>query len=170
MLAVVITGPPGAGKTSILGALVDALSDDDVPHAAIDVEMLTWAHPALTDEERTRQLATACALYRAAGHRLLLIAETLETDHDVAQLQDAASADEYFLVRLHAQPATLVQRIITREPEGWSGLPELVEHTQQLALSMPALQGVDLVLCTEGQRPEAVAASIRAAVADRLVR
>ena len=45
VFAVVITGPPGAGKTSVLSALVDALSDDDIAHAAIEVEMLVWTHP-----------------------------------------------------------------------------------------------------------------------------
>ena len=40
MFAVVITGPPGAGKTSVLTALVDALSDDHIAHAAVEVEML----------------------------------------------------------------------------------------------------------------------------------
>ena len=45
MFAVVITGPPGAGKTSVLSALVDALSDDDIAHAAVEVEMLVWTHP-----------------------------------------------------------------------------------------------------------------------------
>ena len=47
MVAVVITGPPGAGKTSVLEALSDALVLDDVRHATIETEALTAAHPAL---------------------------------------------------------------------------------------------------------------------------
>jgi Ni2+-binding GTPase involved in maturation of urease and hydrogenase len=39
VFAVLIAGPPGAGKTSVPTALVDALSDDDVAHAAVEVEM-----------------------------------------------------------------------------------------------------------------------------------
>ncbi|MEA2131843.1 MAG: hypothetical protein QOJ85_4734 [Solirubrobacteraceae bacterium] len=168
MFAVLITGPPGAGKTSVLNALVDALSDDDVPHAAIEAEMLVWAHPALSDEQRFRHVATMCALYRDAGHRLLLVAETLETDEDHAALRAAVGADADLLVRLEAQPATLVARIVAREPESWTGLPELVERAQELAGSMVALSGVDLVLSTEGQRAEAVARRIRVAQPDEL--
>lgn len=164
-----ITGPPGAGKTSVLTALVDALSDDDVAHAGIEVEMLEWGHPALTDEQWTRHVGTMCKLYREAGHHLLLIAQTIETDDDLVTLLHAVGAEEHFLVRLEAQPATLVERIIQREPAGWSGLPGLVEHAQELAVSMPALRGVDLVLSTEGQDPEAVAQRIRAARPDRLL-
>jgi hypothetical protein len=164
VLVVVITGPPGAGKTSVLTALVDALTDEDIPHAAIELEMLAWTHPALSDDVWLRHVKATCELYREAGHRLLLVAETLETDDDLARLLDALGADAHFLVRLEARPATLVARIIDREPESWSGLAGLVEHTQVLATTMPALRGVDLVVSTEGERPEAVAARIRAAL------
>ena len=152
----------------MLTALVDALSDDDIAHAAVEVEMLAWTHPALTDEQWARQLRVACELYREAGHRLLLVAQTLETDSDVAELREAIGADEVFLVRLEAEPASLVDRIIEREPPSWSGLSGLVEHTRELAATMPALARVDLVLSTEGERPDDVAARIRAARADRL--
>jgi GTPase SAR1 family protein len=168
MFTLLITGPPGAGKTSVLTALVDSLTDDDVPHAAIELETLAWTHPALSDELWLRHIQTTCALYREAGHRLLLVAETLETDDDVDGLLDVLGADAYFLVRLEAQAATLVERIIEREPESWSGLAELVEHTQELAVTMPALSGVDFVVTTEDQRPEAVAQRIRAALPGNL--
>lgn len=169
MFAVLITGPPGAGKTSVLTALVDALSDDKVAHAAIEIEMLQWAHPPLTDEQSTQHVRTMCELYREAGHSLLLIAQTIETDDDLVTLLDAIGAEEHFVVRLEAQPATIVERIMQREPAGWSGLPGLVEHAQDLAVSMPALRGVGLVLSTEGQDPEAVAQRIRVARPDRLL-
>ncbi len=168
MFAVVITGPPGAGKTSVLTALVDALSDDDIPHAAIEVEMLAWTHPALSDEQWARHLRMACELYREAGHRLVLVAQTLETDADVAELLEVVGADEVFLVRLEAQPARLVERIIEREPPGWSGLSGLVEHARELAATMPGLAGVDLVLSTEGERAEDIAARIRGSRPDWL--
>ena len=163
MLAVLLTGPPGAGKTSVLTALHDALSDDDVAHAAIEVEMLVWEHPGPSHEERLGRVRAACAMHRDAGHRLLLVAETLETDDDLAALLGAVGADEHAVVRLEARPATLAERIVAREPSGWSGLAQLVEHAQELATTMRALRGVDLVLSTEGERAEDVAERIRAA-------
>jgi GTPase SAR1 family protein len=170
VFVLVLTGPPGAGKTSVLTALVDALSDDDIAHAAVDVEALVWTHPAVTREQWARHVRAICELHRQAGHRLLLVAQTLETDADVTELLAAVAADQVFLVRLEARPATLVRRIVEREPPAWSGLDDLVEHAQELAASMPALSGVDLILSTEGERAEDVAARIRAARPDWLSR
>lgn len=130
MVAVVLTGPPGAGKSSVLMALADALSDDDVAHAAVEVEALVWTHPALSDEQWTRRLRETCAFYRDAGFPLVVVANTLETDADVAQLLGAVGADEHFLVRLEAQPATLAARLVAREPATWSGLPGLITHAR----------------------------------------
>lgn len=163
-----LTGPPGVGKTSVLTALVDALSDDDVAHAAVEVEALRWAHPTLNEAQEMRHLRALCVAYRGYGHRLLLIAQTIETDHDLAQLLAAIDVEEHLLVRLEAPPATVTQRILQREPESWSGRARLVEHARDLAASMTALNGVGLVLSTDGQQPDAVAQRIRAACPDQL--
>jgi len=80
----VLTGPPGAGKTSVLTALSDTLSDADVPHAALEVEALRWTHPPLSLEEEMRHLRTVCGLLRDSGHRVLIIARTIEDDAEMA--------------------------------------------------------------------------------------
>jgi Mrp family chromosome partitioning ATPase len=167
---VVITGPPGAGKSSVLAALADALSDDDVPHAALDIEMVVWTHPALTETQWTHHVRRTCELFREAGHQLLLLAQTLETDADRAQLLTAIEPAAAFIVRLEAEPDTLAARITRRESPAWSGLAPLVEHARELAATMSALNGVDLILSTEGRRPEHVAARILAARAEWLSR
>jgi adenylate kinase family enzyme len=167
MQAIVITGPPGSGKTSTLTALADALSDDGVRHAAIEVESLVWTHPPLADEQWPRHLAASCALYREAGYELLLLAYTLETDHDVRRLLDVVAADEVFLVRLEAAAGLLAERIERREPAWWLGTPGLMAHARELATSMTRLSDVDLVLATDAARPEETVARIRAKVPSR---
>ena len=136
-------GQPAAGgadhRAARLGqdvgaeALVDALSDDGVPHAALEVEAVVWTHPALEDEARLRHVRVNCALLRKAGPELLLVADTIETEAELAELIAAVDADEAFVVRLRAEPDTLAERIIAREPPRWSGLAELVEHARAMA-------------------------------------
>ena len=168
MFAVVLTGPPGAGKTAVLTALSDALSADDITHAAIEIEALVWAHPPLAESQALRHVRTVCDLYRAAGFDLLLVAQTLEGDDDVVQLLEAVRANEHVMVRLDAEPATLVARITQREPASWSGLSGLLAHAQELSRTMPLLRGVDLVIGTDGKHAEDVAARIRQAHPHRL--
>ena len=167
LFAVVVTGPPGAGKTCVLTALADALEDDGIPHAVLEVEALGWTHPALGRERRLHHLRVISRLHREAGHRLLLVADTVETATDLAGLLDAVGAEQHLLVRLEAPPTLLAKRLREREPDGWSGLPGLIERAGELARTMPGLPGVDLVLDTEGERGEALAARVVAALRAR---
>lgn len=168
MFALILTGPPGAGKTSVLTALSDTLSDADVSHAAVEVEALRWTHPPLSLEKEMRQLHTVCGLFRDSGHRVLIIARTIEADDEIAAVLRAIDPDDHLVVRLEAHPATLVARILAREPASWSGLEGLVAHAQELAASMPGLSGVGLAFSTEGTRAEDVADRIIARCPDQL--
>jgi hypothetical protein len=122
VFAVLIIGPPGAGKTAVLTMLIDALVADDVPHAAIEVEALAATHPEPTETGRLRHLRATCGLYREDGHQLLLLTEGVESDAHLARLLDATGAGEHFVVRLVAASApTLARRIVEREPAGLPG-------------------------------------------------
>ena len=161
MFALVITGPPGAGKTSVAEALSDLLVRDDVRHALIETEALTATHPPLDDERWFEHVRVTCALHRQDGCELLLVVATIESDNDLRALLDAVGADEHAVVRLEAAPATLQARIIAREPAGWSGLDELVAASARLAPVIARLDGIALSLSTDDQRPGGVAQRIR---------
>jgi predicted kinase len=161
VFALVLIGPPGAGKTSVPEALSDALVDDDLRHATIETEALTSAHPALDDEAWFVHVRAACALYRKHGFAVLLVAATVESDADLRGLLAAVAAEEHVVVRLEAEPATLAERIAAREPPGWSGLEALIEASARLTPVVAGLAGVALALSTDGQRAGVVAARIR---------
>jgi hypothetical protein len=72
------------------------------------------------------------------------------------------------MARLHANVATLQERIIAREPDGWFGLDYLLDETQRLHTTMPSLEGVHLVLDTEHLTVLQIMESIRAARVDVL--
>lgn len=161
MFAVVITGAPGSGKTSVLEALSDALVVDDVAHAMVETEALTATHPPLDDAQWFEHVRAVCELHRRWGQPLLLVATTVESAADLRGVLDAIGADEYVVVRLEAEPATLARRIVEREPDGWSGLDQLVAASARLGPVIAKLDGVTLTLSTEDAAPADVAVRIR---------
>jgi hypothetical protein len=161
VFALVLTGPPGAGKSAVLESLSDALVDDDVAHATVETEALTATHPPLDDGRWLAHIQATCALHRDQGQRLLLVATTVEGDAELRGVLDAVGADEHVVVRLEAEPATLAKRIAEREPAGWSGLDRLVAASARLGPVIAGLGAIDVALSTEDARPSDVAARIR---------
>ena len=141
MFALILTGPPGAGKSVVLEGLSDALVDDDVAHATVETEALTSTHPALDDAQWFAHVRDSCRLHRQHGQRLLLVASTVESEADLRALVDAVGADEHAVVRLEADPETLARRIVEREPDGWSGLDQLLAASARRRPSSPNSTG-----------------------------
>jgi broad-specificity NMP kinase len=168
VFAVVVTGAPGAGKTAALIRLSDALIDDQIAHAAVDVDEVAWAYPFPDLDARCARLAAAWGAHREAGHDLLLVGEVVESNDHLAQILGSVGAEDHLLVLLEAAPATMHERIVAREPPGWSGLDHLLGEVERYAASLPRLDGVHAVCNTEQLAPDEVTARIRAARPDLL--
>jgi len=164
MLALVLTGPPGAGKSEVASCLHDSLGEADVDAALLEVDALERSYPPLDRERSISHLATLASSYREIGTGLLIVTATIEDDAYRDAVFGATGADRHLLVRLEADPETLRERLLAREPPGWDGLPELLNASRALAASMETLDGVDLIVSTEGEQPEAVAARVEAAL------
>jgi broad-specificity NMP kinase len=165
--AVVITGAPGSGKSSVLDALTTLLEIEGVGHGALETEELTRGLPPLPSELLTAQLEHALELQRGAGRRLFLIAFTAESDAQLRSLAAAVRSEATLVVCLRAPAETLAARLREREPERWPGKQGLIAHARALADAVPALEGVDLVLDTDGSDPEEVALAVLAAMRER---
>jgi hypothetical protein len=168
VFAVLIAGAPGAGKTTHLTALTDVLADDDLAHAVIDVDDVSWAYPYPDLGGRADYLGRAWAVHREKGHDLLLFGEVVESSEHLAQLLDAVGADDHLLVRLEAPYALLRQRILAREPPGWSGIDPLLQETERWVRVIAELDGVHLTVDTARTSPLDAAARIRAKRPDKL--
>ena len=168
VFAVLLTGPPGSGKTVALTALLDALAEDGVPHAGVDVDEVSWAFPFPDLAQRCEHLRAWRDSHTRSGATLLVVAEVIESQAHLADMLAVLGVDDHLLVRLDANPATLRERIIAREPDGWFGLEYLLDEAQRLHATMPALNGVHVVLHTEQLSLLQLTESIRDARADVL--
>ena len=131
MFAVVVVGPPGSEKTSVLTALHDLLADGAVAHAVIEAEAVAWAHPPVGDGQALRHLESLCR----RGDRA-----TATSGEHLARILAAVGAADHLVVRLEASPATLRERIVEREPPGWSDLRGLVDAAEEIAHGSGSLQ------------------------------
>ncbi len=93
------------------------------------------------------------ASYREVGSEVLIVSATIEDEDYRTALLAAAGAEEHLLVLLEADPETMRERILDREPPGWSGLPDLLNASRSLAESMRLLDGVDVTISTEDRQP-----------------
>ena len=161
--AIVITGAPGSGKSSVAQAFTTLLDNAGIEHGAIESEQLAWGTPWLPDAVVHEQLAAVCRLQRGYGRRLFVVVATTETQEDLDGLLAAIGAERALVVALRAPGAVCAARVLEREPERWAGRDALAAHARVLAGVIPALPGVDLVLDTDGRSAETVAGELFAA-------
>jgi shikimate kinase len=159
--AVILTGPPGAGKSSVLEELATLLEIEGVEFGALESEQLGWGSPWLDAEQVHEQLRAVCELQRRAGRARFLIAATTETSEELAALRAAIAVDEVVCVLLTAPPEMLAARIDTREPDTWRGKRPLIEHARALGSSMRRLTGIDIRIDTGTRTADEVAAELR---------
>jgi chloramphenicol 3-O-phosphotransferase len=161
--AIVITGAPGSGKSSVAQAFTTLLDNAGVAHGAIESEQLAWGTPWLPDAAVHEQLAAVVRLQRGYGRRLFVVVATTETQQDLEALLAAIGASRSLVVALRAPGAVCAARVLAREPERWAGREALAEHARELAEVIPGLPGVDLVLDTDARSADDVAAELYAA-------
>lgn len=165
--AVLLTGAPGSGKSSVLDALCTLLELDGVEHGAIESEQLTRGFPPLSNGLLAEQLGAALAIQRRAGRQLLLLAFTAESAAELDAVRAAAGAERTLAVCLRAPAPELAARLAEREPDRWPGKAGLIAHARELADLAPSLAGLDLAIDTSGRDAERVAGAVLAAMRRR---
>ncbi len=167
VVALVLIGSPGAGKSSVLEALATLHDIEDIEHGAIEAGQLSLGRPLLPASSWVRQLDAVLSLQREAGRRRFLISATVETAEDLAAVRNATAAELLLVICLSASSETVAARIDAREPDHWPGKLPLIARARRLASTTPRLPGIDLTINTERRVAEDVAAEILEEMRDR---
>ena len=158
-----LTGPPGVGKTAIALEVSLRLRAAGVAHAVVDLDALSWCFPAAPgDPYRTRlalrNLAALWPNFRAAGAERLVVARTIETRAEADEIAAAIPGGRVVVVRLHATPEALEARLRVREVG--SGFAALLQRATDLTRLMDLVQLEDHLVETTGRSPDEVAREV----------
>lgn len=132
-----LTGPVGAGKTSVLGEISHVLSARGVAFAAVEMDALSDYSPRpATDPYGTdvalRNLRVLWPNFRAAGAERLVLSHHVRTEDDLERLLEVLPGAQVTVVRLRAPVQALQNRV--RQRELGSGLDWHVARAAEAAL------------------------------------
>jgi adenylylsulfate kinase len=130
--AILVSGPVGSGKTTVLLALDELLAERPESYALVDLDWLCWVRPAADAALTPRaalstNLAAVWETYRRAGVERLVLARAVASAEKLETIKDALSGVDVFVVHLVVPRTTLEARLRARD----SG-EQLSEHLAML--------------------------------------
>jgi predicted ABC-type ATPase len=159
--ALVVSGPPGVGKTTVGWRVFDRCTDAGGDPAFVDVDMLGAAWPAPDDDPhqtrlRARNLAAVWANCQAVGSRHLIMADVVESGTDRERL--AASVGMPVIVcTLLASSAALETRIRGRGRDHGPGMDKLIKRAATLSSQLAAADMTGFAVDTDGRSVDDIA-------------
>lgn len=161
---IVITGPVGAGKTTVMGAISELLDGRGIRHAAIDQDALRMVHPYPDDEPfgatvGYRNLAAIWSNLVGYGVRCVVIADVVE-DRTSSQAAYTAAmpGTTITVVRLDVDLALIRERLARRD--SGEGLAWSLDRAPELQAIMERNGIGDLVIDVGERTPGEIADEI----------
>jgi deoxyadenosine/deoxycytidine kinase len=159
---ILVTGPVGVGKSTLIDVMGRLLGAAGVPHATVDFDQLTACFPRSPDDDHwgtSLGLANLAAIWRnyaALGANHLLLARVIEDRNELDGDRRSVPGAEIVVVRLRASLSTLEQRIRQRGES--RGMQWHLKRAAELGPLMDEQHVEDFVVETEDRQPEEVAA------------
>ena len=140
--AVVITGGPGTGKSSVAQAFTTLLENAGIEHGAIESEQLAWGHAVAGRRARPRAARARCCGCSAATGGGCSSSSPRPRRRPTSTPCSPRSGRSGRSWRACARRArSRAARVLAREPERWAGRDALAAHARELAEAIPRAAG-----------------------------
>lgn len=114
----IVTGTVGVGKTAVAAEMSEILSAQQVPHAFVDLDALSYSWPPqgrFNEELAFKNLAAVWANFCQAGAERLIVAHVIESPRDLGRYREAVPGATIVVCRLTASQETREARLRARE-------------------------------------------------------
>lgn len=159
----IVTGPVGAGKTTVATAISAELERRNVAHAWVDVDQLAQCFPRPVDDPFharlvIRNLSDICRNFVDAGAGRLILPYVIEDAAGRAAIAATIPDSELTIVRLTVQPETVAARL--RGRESGESLEWHLRRAPELTRILERNGIGDVVVATDGKTPGELAVEI----------
>lgn len=149
----VVTGPCGAGKSSVGFECLELLEEAGIPAAMVDAE-LAYFHPKPADDPQgtevaERALAAVAPVYAAAGIDRLLLPRVIERPRHLELVHAALPGARLQIAWLEVSPETVAARLGAREIG--SALEWHLHRAEEIRSNAAAHELFDFTV--DGERP-----------------
>lgn len=157
-----VSGPPGVGKTTVSWAIFDQLIAQGHQPAFVDLDLLGACWPVPSDDPyndrlKVANLGAVWRNFQSAGARCLIVAAVVENQDARDQYARAIPGSRPLLCRLSAGEDELTDRIARRGRERGS---ELSRRALQLAAELEQNDLADFCIHTDSRDADEVASLV----------
>jgi predicted ABC-type ATPase len=148
-----ITGPAGAGKSTVSWRLFTELAGSGTRAAFADADQLCMCYPAQPDDPgrdrlRARNAGAVIRNSQAAGGRCVIVSGAV--DPALGVLRDLLGPAAVMVCRLRADPGEVARRLAGRQPRSGGGEADAVRLVQEECDLMDASGFADVCVDTTG--------------------